>query len=220
MIKTTTLDFLRQLADNNERSWFQAHKEDYHSARQNALDFTEEVLGRIWGIDPVIPGDITAGDCLLRIYRDIRFSKDKTPYKANFGIGISEGGKSFNGPGYYLHIQPEKSFIAGGYWMPGSEHLKAIRQEIDYNGTEFRNIIGDRSFKSLFGELSTEDTLKTAPKGYAADHPDIEYLKLKSFIGIHHLEDKVLKTAEGVKSVVGAVEKLYPLMVFLRNAIA
>jgi uncharacterized protein (TIGR02453 family) len=171
-------------------------------------------------VDPVIPADMNAQNCLLRIYRDIRFSKNKTPYKTNFGIGISANGKNFDGPGYYIHLQPEQSFIAGGYWMPGPDHLKAIRQEIDYNGREFHKIIEARSFKTYFGELSTEDKLKTSPKGYTTDHEDIEYLKLKSFIGIHYLKDNTLKKPEAINTVVDVVEKLYPLMIFLRNAIA
>jgi uncharacterized protein (TIGR02453 family) len=220
MIKTSTFDFLGQLAVNNERNWFQAHKEEYNLARENVLDFIEGVLPSIITIDPVIPADINAQGCLMRIYRDIRFSKDKTPYKTNFGIGISANGKSLNGPGYYIHIQPGKSFIAGGYWMPETDHLKAIRQEIDYNGAEFRSIVESKSFKTYFGEMNTEDKLKTSPKGYATDHPDIEYLKLKSFIGMHQLKDKVLSNPNATKDIADVVEKLHPLMVFLRNAIS
>jgi uncharacterized protein (TIGR02453 family) len=220
MIKATTFDFLRELAINNDRNWFQAHKEEYNLARQNTLGFTSELLNKIITVDPLIPADLKAENCLMRIYRDIRFSKDKTPYKTNFGIGISVNGKNFDGPGYYIHLQPDQSFIAGGYWMPVTDHLKAIRQEIDYNGSEFHEIIDSKSFQTYFGELSTEDSLKTSPKGYSTDHRDIEYLKLKSFIGIHYLKDEALNNPKTLNTVTNVVEKLYPLMVFLRNAIA
>ena len=220
MIKTTTFDFLRQIAINNDRNWFQAHKEEYNLARQDVLDFTTGILHKAVKIDPAISTDITAQNCLMRIYRDVRFSKNKAPYKTNFGIGISANGKNFNGPGYYIHLQPEQSFIAGGSWMPATDQLKAMRQEIDYNGTEFHKILENKSFKTCFGDLSTEDKLKTTPKGYAIDHPDIEYLKLKSFVAIHQIRDKVLTGPDAIKEVAYIVEKLYPLMVFLRNAIA
>jgi len=220
MIKTTTFDFLRQLAINNDRNWFQAHKEEYNLVRQNVLDFTTDVLGKLVKIDPAIPADINAQNCLMRIYRDVRFSKNKAPYKTNFGISISPNGKNINGPGYYIHLQPEASFIAGGTWMPAADHLRAIRQEIDYNGHEFHKIIENKAFKTYFGDMSTEDKLKTSPKGYKTDHPDIEYLKLKSFIAIHQIKDKALNDSGAIKEVADIVEKLHPLMVFLRNAIA
>lgn len=220
MIKETTFQFLRDISANNNREWFQANKGTYEDARQNVLEFTSEVLKGLVKIDPLIGPEIEAKNCVLRIYRDIRFSKDKTPYKTNFGIGISPTAKNFKGPGYYLHLEPEKSFVTGGCWMPDADTLKAIRQEIDYNSADFRAILEEPAFKTYFGELDQEDKLKTSPKGYPADHPDIQVLKLKSFTASSRLHEKDLLTGQAVKLVLARMQSLIPFMEFLRNALA
>ena len=156
----------------------------------------------------------------MRIYRDVRFSKDKTPYKTNFGVGISPLGKKFNGPGYYLHISPEASFIAGGCWFPEAGHLKLIRQEIDYNAADLKKVIENTEFKNYFGDLDSEHILKTVPKGYSADHPQISQLKLKSFTVSHQITDQDLQNKNAVKKVVEGFEIMHPLIVFLRNALS
>lgn len=220
MIIPASLNFLEQIANNNDRDWFQLHKDEYNAARENVLNFTGDLLIELAKLDPSIPADLAAKNCLMRIYRDVRFSKNKAPYKTNFGIGISANGKNFNGPGYYIHLQPKKSFIAAGYWMPETDHLKAIRQEIDYNSTDFHNIIDNASFKEYFGQLDQEDKLKTSPKGYLAGHTDIEYLRLKSFLVTHDIQDEKLSRPDTITYITSVFEKAYPLMVFLRNAIA
>ncbi|MDF3077340.1 MAG: hypothetical protein K0S09_1229 [Sphingobacteriaceae bacterium] len=220
MISDKALTFLKGVAENNNREWFQSHKADHDAAKAEVLDFTSAIIDGLAKIDATIPADLQAKNCLMRIYRDIRFSKDKTPYKTNFGIAISSTGKNFNGPGYYLHIEPEKSFVAGGHWMPDPNHLKAIRQEIDYNGEDFRNIIEEKSFVKSFGILSQDDKLKTVPKGYSSDHPDIEFLKLKSFTASSAIKDKDLLSPGAAKYIVEMFGSLSPFMVFLRNAIA
>ena len=111
---------------------------------------------------------------IFRIYRDVRFSKNKLPYKNNMGASISAGGKKSTGPGYYVHLQPGQSFLAGGIWMPESDSLKKIRQEIDYNGKQLKKVLNDKTFKKYYKEISQENKLKTVPKGYSKDHPDIE----------------------------------------------
>ena len=141
MIKSDTFHFLSQLAENNNLEWFHAHKQEHDEARENVIAFVSQLINGLAKIDIAILTDLDPKDCVMRIYRDIRFSKDKTPYKTNFGIGISPNGKNFEGPGYYLHIHPEQSFLAGGCWMPEANVLKAIRQEIDYNGSDFHTII-------------------------------------------------------------------------------
>ena len=192
MIKSDTFDFLSQLAANNNREWFHAHKQQHDQARENVLEFTATIIRGLAKIDTSISSDLEPKDCVMRIYRDIRFSKDKQPYKLNFGIGISSNGKNFDGPGYYLHIQPEQSFLGGGCWMPEANVLKAIRQEIDYNSTGFHTVVDQLDFKKYFGGLDTESQLKKAPKGYVVDHPDISYLKLKSFVVTHSLSQSDL----------------------------
>ena len=220
MIEPGTFDFLRDLARNNNREWFQDNKARHDDARNNVIEFVGQLIKGLSEIDKTISPDLDPKTCVMRIYRDIRFSLNKTPYKNNFGAGISQQGKSFNGPGYYLHIHPEESFIAGGCWMPEAEMLKSIRQEIDYNGSDFRNIVSQAAFKKYFGEPDQEYKLKTVPKGYSIDHPDIEYLKLKSFTFTHVLTQKELTRPDAAKTVISGFEKLYPFMVFLRNAIS
>ena len=220
MIKAETLQFLQNLAKNNNREWFQKHKEQYILARENALQQTQLIIRQLAKTDDTISADLNPENCLMRVYRDIRFSKNKTPYKTNIGIGISGNGKNFNGPGYYIHIQPDSSFVGGGVWQPETGHLKAIRQEIDYNGSEFLEIVQSPSFIKFFGELSTEDQLKTAPKGYPADHELINFIRLKSFVVSRNFSDKELQNNNFADNVIETFEKMYPLIVFLRNAIA
>lgn len=220
MIRSSTFDFLKDLAENNNREWFQDNKTRHDEARNNVLEFVAELITGLSKIDKTVSPDLDPKNCVMRIYRDVRFSLNKTPYKNNFGAGISQQGKNFNGPGYYLHIHPEECFVAGGCWMPEAEMVKSIRQEIDYNGKDFREIIHNLDFQKYFGEPDQEYKLKTMPKGYFADHPDIEYLKLKSFTFTHHILPKQLTGANSVQTVVDGFEILYPFMTFLRNAVS
>ena len=151
MINPQTFDFLKQLILNNNREWFQANKERYEAARDNVIDFTAAWLKLMHKIDPNIDDTLDAKKCVMRIYRDIRFSKNKTPYKNNFGISIPTKGLKAGRAEYYLQISPGNSFIAGGYWMPEKDHLKAIRQEIDYNANDLKKIVDDAEFIKLFG---------------------------------------------------------------------
>lgn len=220
MITSDTFNFLKDISENNNREWFQDNKSCYHSARENILDFAALLIQEISYFDDAIPKDLNPADCVMRIYRDIRFRKDKTPYKPNFAIAVSAAGKNFNGPGYYVHIEPGNSFGGGGSWHPESSQLKATRQEIDYNSSGFLEIVRHPDFKTCFKDLDQEDKLKTAPKGYPADHELIDYLKLKSFTASHFFTDTELQKKNGVRNVAAAFEKLYPFMVFLRQAIA
>ncbi len=220
MINPQTIDFLKELIDNNNREWFQTRKADYDKARENVIDFTGKLIKQIQKIDPTIDETLDPKKCVMRIYRDIRFSKNKAPYKNNFGISIPTTGSKLGGVEYYFHLTPGASFIAGGYWMPEAEHLKAIRQEIDYNAHDLKSIIDDPEFVKLFGSFRDQDRLKTVPKGYDADNENIDLLKLKSFIVSHKIKDKDLFKADAVDYVAQVCTKLYPLTVFLRNAIA
>lgn len=219
MIQPQTLGFLTDLVDNNNRDWFQANKERYDKARENLIAFTAELISKAHQIDPGVSADLDPKKSVMRIYRDIRFRKDKTPYKNNFGISIPSHGLKLGGAEYYLQIQPGKSFIAGGYWMPEAEHLKAIRQEIDYNAADLKKIIDGPEFVKLFGEFRKQEQLKTVPRDYSADNENIELLKLKSFVVFHPLSDKEVQSPDAVKKVADLCGKIYPLNVFLKNAI-
>jgi uncharacterized protein (TIGR02453 family) len=220
MIQPQTLDFLKELVDNNNREWFLANKEKYDKARENVIEFAAAVITKLHKIDPTVSADLDPKKCVMRIYRDIRFSKNKTPYKNNFGISLPTQGSKLGGVEYYLQIQPGKSFIAGGYWMPEADHLKAIRQEIDYNANDLKKIIDDKEFVELFGDFRAQDQLKTTPKGYDADNENIDLLKLKSFIVSHPLKDKEVTSARATDEIADICNKLYPLNVFLKNALA
>lgn len=220
MIESHTLDFLKELVDNNNREWFQANKDRYDKARGNVIELAAAVIGKLHQVDPTVSADLDPKKCVMRIYRDIRFSKNKTPYKNNFGISLPTQGSKLGGVEYYLQIQPGKSFIAGGYWMPEAEHLKAIRQEIDYNAADLKKVIDDKEFVSLFGEFRKQDQLKTTPKGYDADNENIDLLRLKSFIVVHQLKDKEVTSAKAADEIVDMCSRIYPLNVFLKNAIA
>lgn len=220
MINGETFDFLKDLAENNNREWFQDNKFRHDQARNNVLEFVSKLIAGLSKIDKTIPADLDPKTCIMRIYRDVRFSLNKTPYKNNFGAGISQQGKNFNGPGYYLHIHPEECFTAGGCWMPEAEMLKSIRQEIDYTGSDFRDIIEAPRFQDHFGEPDQDFKLKTRPKGYPANHQDIEYLKLKSFTFTHTVDPKNLTRADAAEKIIQDFELLHPLMIFLRNAVS
>lgn len=220
MLKSETVDFLKQLAANNDRNWFQLNKSRHDLARKDVLHFTASLISELSAIDPFIPQNLDPATCVMRIYRDVRFSKNKAPYKKNFGIGISPHGKNFQGPGYYLHIEPQCSFLAGGCWMPEPEFLRLIRQEIDYNSSEIHHIIDNLEFKKYFGSPDSEYKLKTAPKGYDSGHSDIDLLKLKSFTFSHSLTDDMLMKPDATHQIVHGFHVLYPFIAFLRNAIS
>jgi len=197
-----------------------ANKEWYETARENVIAFTTELLKLLHKLDPQIDETLDAKKCVMRIYRDIRFSKDKTPYKNNFGVSIPTKGTNAGRAEYYLHISPGNSFIAGGYWMPEADHLKAIRQEIDYNANDLKKIIDEPEFVRLFGDFRKQEQLKSVPREYSPDNENIELLKLKSFVAFHPLKDDELLLKNAVADIARICGKIYPLNVFLNNALA
>jgi uncharacterized protein (TIGR02453 family) len=219
MIQRHTFDFLKELVANNNREWFQANKGRYEAARENVIEFTAEWLKLMHKVDPSIDDTLDPKKCVMRIYRDIRFRIDKTPYKNNFGISIPTKGLKAGRAEYYLQISPGNSFIAGGYWMPEKDHLKAIRQEIDYNAAELKSIIDDAEFLKLFGEFRKQEQLKSVPREYSAENENIELLKLKSFVAFHQLKDEELLLKDAEATVAAICGKIYPLNVFLNNAL-
>lgn len=218
MIKTETLAFITDVAANNNREWFAENKERYEVAKADVLTFVDQLIPQLAASDPEFSIETQSKKCLMRIYRDVRFSKNKDPYKTNYGISFGVKGRGINEPGYYLHIQPGACFFAAGFWMPEAADLKKIREEIDYNTAEFLDIINEKSFKNTF-QLSEDDKLKKAPKGYEADHPQIELLKLKSFIATFPIKDEEFLKPGIVNKLKNAFEGVYPFIVFLRKAV-
>lgn len=187
-LSTATLDFLRDLAQHNNRDWFQANHARYDAAKAEFEAFITRVLHHINTTQPL--GTTTAKDCIFRINRDVRFSKDKSPYKLNLAAGIGVGGRSSGRIDYYFHLQPNgETFIGAGMYQPTPAELATFRQEIDYNADALKAIIEADDFTAYFPEISGE-TLKTTPKGYSADHPEIALLKRKQLFFSHHYTDK------------------------------
>jgi uncharacterized protein (TIGR02453 family) len=158
---------------------------------------------------------------MFRINRDVRFAKDKSPYKSNFGASINKGGrKAMASAGYYFQVQPDRNFAGGGIWMPEPGELKKVRQEIDYNFGDFKKIITSKKFKAVYGDLSrsAEYALSRVPKGYEPDNPAADYLKLKSFVAISFFTDADLTSKDLVKKTVAAFEALQPLLEFINHS--
>lgn len=214
------LKFLKDLSKNNDRDWFEKNKPKYLAAKEEFDGFVAALLDELTKFDGSLHG-LNPKKLTFRIYRDVRFSKDKRPYKTNMGASFSAAGKGMGRPGYYLHIEPgNKSFIAGGLYMPEPEILSKIRQEMDYNGKSLTKIMNDKKFKKDFAGFWDEDKLKRAPKGYAEDHPYVDWLKLKSFITTRMLTDKEVKDKKFLKQLAGLTKSVKPLNDFLTMAIA
>lgn len=217
-ISKDTLTFLKNLDKNNNREWFQANKNKFDAAQDNLIAFTGQLIGEAGKFDDAVAG-LDPKTCVFRIYRDVRFSKDKSPYKTNLGAYISPGGRKSMQPGYYFHLQPGHSFIAGGKHMPDGPELLKIRTAIAKNTAEFLKIVEKKSYRDQFGELRGEK-LKSAPKGFDPDHKAVEYLKLKEFMAFVELNDDKLLTSPEFPKMLGRIMKeMYPLVAFLRKAL-
>jgi len=221
MIQTSTLKFLKDLKKNNNKLWFDANRRRYEDAKKDFEQFIQAVIEKHGRKDKSIVS-LKAKDCMFRINRDIRFAKDKTPYKTNLGASINKDGrKSMTTSGYYFHLQPGKSFVGGGLYMPMPEELKKVRQEIDYNFDRFKKITGSKKFKSFYEDLDKSDefSLSRVPKGYEADNPAAEYLRLKSYIAFVRVSDAELTSKILIKKTLLAFETLQPLNEFINEAV-
>jgi len=211
------LEFLEELNMHNNREWFQANRERYESAKEKMLFMTGLLNQEIRKFDPELPV-LDPKTCLFRIYRDVRFSPDKRPYKTHFGSYLSKGGFKSNRAGYYFHIQPDENYIGGGIWMPPADVLKALRTAIYDQPDAFLAILNDPGFKSYFPEIEGEK-LKTAPKGFPPDFEQIDLLKPKSYaFGINLTDAEVLD--EGyIARAVAVFRELHKMNHFLNEAL-
>jgi uncharacterized protein (TIGR02453 family) len=183
-------DFLEDLTINNERTWFKANQARYEAeAREPARAFVRAMSPRLERVTPhLVADDRKMGGSLMRIFRDTRFSKDKSPYKTNVGIQFRHrAGKDVHAPGFYLHLSPDECFVGLGMWRPDGPTLKAIRTALVERPDQWTALLKDPAFNSTW-RRSSEDSLKRAPRGFAADHPLVDDLKLKSHILIHDLD--------------------------------
>ena len=215
----TTLHFLKKLKINNNREWFDSNKTEYLASKEIFEEFVSELIKGINKFDKKVSLDLKPKDCTFRIYKDVRFSKDKTPYKNNMSASINPGGKKSNIPGYYFHLEPDACFLAGGVYMPMPDVLKAIRQEIDYNPLPLINVLKSASFKKEFNGLDEEDKLKNPPKGFNKDHAHSEILKNRHFIVSQKFENKVILKKEGLTKTLDSFKAMYPFLDYLRKAI-
>jgi uncharacterized protein (TIGR02453 family) len=218
MLQPAALKFLKDLKKNNNRPWFEEHRKQYEETKDNFLSFIDNLITGIAVFDPPIAA-LKAKDCTFRINRDVRFSKDKSPYKNNIAAYFNRNGKKANGAGYYLHIEPGKSFAAGGLWMPDPKDLAKIRQEIDYSFEGWKKIIGHAAFKKTFPEGVTGEALVRPPKGYEENNPAIAYLKKKSFIVSRSFTDEAVLNKSFVKEVAHTFKTMKPLIDFLNAAV-
>ena len=220
MIQGATLKFLKDLGKNNNKAWFDTNRNRYVEAKEDFEQFITSLLVRHGKKDPDIAG-LTAKQCTFRINRDVRFSKNKSPYKNNMGAGLNKGGKKSGFAGYYFHLQPGNSFIGGGLWTPEPASVKKVRQEIDYCWDEFKGILRHKKFKSYYSDLYKDEeiSLVKVPQGFEKDNPAAEYLKLKSWIAQKSIPDKALSSKELLSICAEGLLALQPVIAFFNRAL-
>jgi uncharacterized protein (TIGR02453 family) len=221
MLQQNTLKFLKDLKKNNNKEWFDANRKKYDLAKSDFASFFQQVIDSFCKTDASL-STVTSKNCLFRINRDVRFAKDKSPYKTNMGAYLNANGKKSMTAGYYLHIQPRNSFVGGGIYQPDAEALKKVRQEIDYNFDVFKNIINNKNFRAVYTEgLSANNDIKLSrpPKGYDENNASIEFLKLKSIVATSPLTDAQVTDKKFVATIVKAFETLHPMILFLNRAL-
>lgn len=211
------LHFLSELKENNNKEWFDLNRNRYEASRKKVLLLTEKVIHEIARFDPDI-GVPDPKNCVFRIFRDVRFAADKTPYKTNMGSYIAPGGRKSISAGYYIHIEPGGSFVGGGSYCPPPDALKAIRTEIFDHPEEFNQLISKNSFRKVYPEMY-DDKLKTAPKGFPKDFQEIDLLKYKSFAFTSKLDDSIVTSDSYVEKIVDSMKELYPVNRFLNTAL-
>ena len=213
----TVLAFLKELEKNNKREWFQANKKWFDEAKSAFEAIVAEVITGISRFDKDI-GLLSPKDCIFRIYRDVRFSKNKDPYKINMGAAFCKGGRKSRYAGYYLHLEPGNSFVGGGKWQPEPDILKSIRYEIYHSPGEFKKIIGKKSFTGEFGQISG-DKLKRHPKDFPPDFADIELLKYKSYTAGKSFSPDQLGSDKLLPFLIDSYQNMNPFIKFLNKCV-
>ena len=214
-IDKNTIEFLRLLALNNNKEWFDNHRSQYIAAKNNFEAFIQKLIDGIIEFEPILKG-LEAKSCVYRINRDVRFSNDKSPYKTNFGALIIKGGRKnfFKYPGYYIHVEPDNCFLSGGAYMPPSDWLTGIREKISERPDDFLAIINNAEFKNHFGEIQGEK-LKKAPKGFDPAHKQIELLKNKGYYVMKQVADKQISESDYLTYALNTFRIIKPFHDFL-----
>ncbi len=221
MIQSDTLEFLRALKENNNKPWFDENRKVYEMAKKDFGQLVHQLIKGVESFDKSVEeAALEVKNCTFRINRDVRFSKNKDPYKTNFGAFISKGSKKINAAGYYIHLEPEACFIAGGLWMTEPDDLKKIRSEIDYHWEEFQSIIDSVDFRENFPRgIDREVATVRPPKGYDESNPAIEYIKLKSFTVSAEVESNRCMQQSFADNMIQKFSTLERLVNFLNRAI-
>ncbi|NDW18178.1 DUF2461 domain-containing protein [Dysgonomonas sp. 216] len=216
MLQNETLNFIRDLKENNNREWFAENKNRYQQARADFEILVAQVIQGLGTIDPQIK-HLDPKKCIFRIYRDVRFSSDKSPYKTHFGAVFHQQGLDKTS-GYYLHVSPGESFVSSGHYMLMPDQLKKIRKGIYEDFEMFSEILNEKHFKEEFGDLfKDDDMLKRVPNGFDKDHPAAEYMKLKHFYVVKDIPEKKLHEKELLAYVLDAYKKMRPMSEFLND---
>ena len=211
--------FLRELEQNNNRDWFNTHKSRYQESLEYFRHFAGQVLTGISGFDPSL-GNLEAKDTIFRIYKDVRFSKDKLPYKTHFGCWMAKGGRKSTDAGYYFHLEPEKSFLAAGVWMPPKEQLALIRQEIVFHPDAYLGVINDPLLKEKYERGGKEDMLKKGPLGFPKDFVHLDEIKYKHYIFSRNYSDAEIQDPKMTELAVQDYKGLFPLVSYLNHAMS
>ena len=220
MLSKETIQFLDDLKANNNRDWFLENKKRYEAFKKDYQQLASDLLDVLKPLDPSLEM-LEVKNCTFRINRDIRFSKDKTPYKAHLGFWFSSGAKGQNRSGYYIHLDKEGSFIAGGLYCPEADDLKKMRKEIAYFHDDLEAILNEKNFKKEFNDFdrNEKNTLKNPPRGYEKEHPAIEFLKLKSFETSQKIDFSTVSKKDFVEIMSKKLIVLKPLNDFINRAL-
>ena len=205
-ISKTTFEFLKNLKKNNDRDWFNEHKKAYQASHDEMIALSDKLFQLINKFDEL--EDVSPKKALFRIYRDVRFSKNKEPYKSNRSGYFRRKGAERRGS-YYFSIEPGNTFIGGGFYQPESADLNHIRKQIDLDASPLRKVLADKKFKAYYGEMLGEQ-LKTAPRDYDKEHPDIDLLRYKGFYFMHAFSDTEVMTKDFEKNAVDGFKLLLP----------
>jgi uncharacterized protein (TIGR02453 family) len=215
----TILNFIKELKENNNREWFNENKQRYLESLEQFRNFAGQLLTGISAFDPSV-GNLEPKDTIFRIYKDVRFSKDKLPYKTHFGCWMAKGGRKSTDAGYYFHLEPGQSFLAAGVWMPPKEQLNLIRQEIQFNPEPYMALISNPALKENYERGGKEDMLKKGPVGFPLDFKYLEELKYKHYIWSKNYSDSALLKDNLALRVSEDYKGLFPLVSYLNHAMS
>ena len=211
-IEKSTYQYLSDLKNNNYREWYHENKDVFQLAQSNAKEVYQSIRDNLEKHDDIDKFK------LFRIYRDVRFSKDKTPYNPHFAGSFSRTGKRLRG-GYYLRIRPGESFLAGGFWEPNKEDLFRIRKEFEFSDSEIRKILNEEKFKTIFGGKLEGKELKTAPKGFDREHTAIDLIRKKGFIAVRKISDKEVLSPDFIKNIDRSFQVLRPFFDYMSEVL-